>query len=117
MSIPGFTAESSMGFRKTFVGSIPRKRTVHLNAGISPAAIDTSGECISRCAGDPECSFLCQTSGDIGGDGGAGGGGGGGTRHCNAGCGPCQQIGGRWQRSCMQANCNVHLVACAPPRG
>ncbi len=110
MSIPGFTAECSMAFQRPYPGSNQRRRSVHLNPGISPAMIDTSGECISRCAGDPECSFLCQTSGDIGGGGGTGGGGI--TPHCNVGCGPCQQIGGRRQRACVQANCNVHTVAC-----
>lgn len=113
MSIPGFTAECSMTRQRSFVGSISRRRGVHRNAGISPAMVDIGGDCISRCEGDPECAFLCQTSGDIGGGGGTGGGGGGG-QHCNVGCGPCQQIGGKWQRGCVQANCNVHLVACRP---
>jgi len=111
MSIPGFTAEHSVAFRKPFAGSNPRRRSAHVNRGISPAMIDTSGECISRCAGDPECSFLCQTSGDIGSGSGTGSGGGV-TRRCNVGCGPCQVIGGRRQKACVQANCNVHYVAC-----
>ena len=111
MSIPGFTAERSVAFRTPWAGLISRRRSGHLK--ISPAAIDLGGECISRCSGDPECAFLCQTSGDIGGGSGAGGGGAV-PPHCNVGCGPCQQIRGKWQRGCVQANCSVHYVACRP---
>ena len=112
MNIPGFTAEYAIDVRSSSAGKFARRRSVRLNPAVSPAMVDIGGECISRCEGDPESAFLCQTSGDIGG-GGSGGGGGGGT-HCNVGCGPCQQIDGRYQRACVQANCNVHYVACGP---
>ena len=111
MRIPGFTAEKAMAAGSSNASCLARRWVVHLNAGVYPAVADLQGECISRCEGDPECEFLCQTSGDIGGGGTTGGGGGGGRR-CNVGCGPCTQIGGKRQRVCLQANCNVHYIAC-----
>ena len=43
MSIPGLTAECSMAFQRPYPGSNSAKRSVHLNPGISPAMINTSG--------------------------------------------------------------------------
>ena len=108
MSIPGFTA--TCFFPKAISGFKSAKAQRASESGTSRHDRHQRRVYQSRRAGDPECSFLCQTSGDIGGGGGTGGGGI--TPHCNVGCGPCQQIGGRRQRACVQANCNVHSVAC-----
>lgn len=112
MSLPGFTADSSLTgeLQVTHSGKSSHRR--HGGSGIVPSLPPsaTRHACSNLCGSDRSCFDQCLSG--LGGDGGGTGGAGVGDPHCLVGCGPCQVIGRHRQRACVKPDCSVHYIPC-----
>ncbi|HEX5481319.1 MAG TPA: hypothetical protein VFZ08_01680 [Terriglobia bacterium] len=119
MGIPGFWAERSVYGAPGRYGAAGKEDDLGFSRGVLPQLPKSIGFCMGDCdlqydwgtVDNSYCKSLCFDDG--GGNGGGGGGGGDGS-DCRPGCGTCQRIDGRWQKACVNANCDVHYVACRP---
>jgi hypothetical protein len=113
MRMPGFAAEATLYKASGQYCTARIYGDSGAFQGVLPQLARQVDECYAWCnlsGEDPlTCFFRCG-SGD--GGGGNGGGDGGGGESCRPGCGPCRRVGSRWQRVCVNADCDTRTVAC-----